>query len=240
MEPTSASVDSSASFALPSSAALSPIAYEMQALQHPHSVILTPPYPGIYLRSDGDDSNPYFDSAYRHFQQRGEVVAQLWTEKPTQTTRVGRIECGLRCDFKALHTGRHLAIVKADAGPITRIQATSTYLRSFIPGRGGNYGSVASHRTSYVTYQVDLVKGQSYSVFAIGGVLIVHRAHRPPAYGEVIVTFPQISLISAVNGFSTSDVFADDLDQALQSHDTPAEAAASLNATMDVGTLIMD
>lgn len=217
----------------------SPIAWKLQAMQNDAGAPLMPPYQGTYLRRNFRKPNPIFDDAVRQFPQRGEIVAQLWTQQSARA--FGRLEVGLRRDFTAPGDGSYRVVVQVDAGPITRVRAAAPFVRSFIPGRGGVYGSVGSYRTSYMTYQVDLVKHQSYSLFVMGGVAIANQPGFPPSYGEVIATFPRISLVPNVTGLtSDDDGFLQDLADALESHDSPAKAAASLNIHLGEGELVLD
>lgn len=213
----------------------SPILQEIQALNSNQSSFVNPPYDGGYLRRNFTPGpNAVFDSADRQYTQRGDIVAQLWNQRSANA--FGLIESGLRKRFKARATGRHHVLVRVDAGPITRLHGAGTFARSFIPGVGGNYGSVASHQTSYVSYIADLTKGKRYTLFVMGGVTIVTRPGLPRAYGEVIATFPHTTIFPAALN-RVSDPFDDQLRQALESHDSPEEAAAALSADMEDGMI---
>lgn len=217
----------------------SPVAIELQAIQNDAGAALTPPYQGTYLRRNFRKPNPFFDDAVRHVPQRGDIVAQLWTLEAANA--FGKVEVGLRRDFTAPGSGPYRVVVQVDAGPITRVRAAVPFVRSFIPGRGGAYGSVAPYRTSHVVYPVELVKDQLYSLFVVGGVAIANRPGFPPSYGEVIAAFPRISLLPKVAGLAPDDdAFLADLADALKSHDSPTSAAASLSAHLGDGELVLE
>lgn len=208
---------------------------EMQALNSPQRIVLTPPYDGGYLRKSftpGDDSP--LDSADRQYPNRGEIVAQLWNKKDVDV--FGWIESGLWRQFKAEATGQHRVLIRIDAGPITQRNGAWTFVRALMPGLKSVYGSVASNSTSYLAFTVNLVKGQWYRLFVMGGVNLFHRRFAPPAYGEIIATFPRITVVPTAYP-PQEDPFDAQLQKALADHDSPAAAAAALQANLGEGVI---
>lgn len=211
------------------------VAEELHALGGNPGMILMPPFDGGYLRRNFDPKpDGVFGSADRQLLGRGEIVAQLWNQRPANA--FGRIESGLRKDFKAKATGKHWVVVRVDPGPVTSVHGAAIYARSFIPGLGGDSKPVTSHRTTYLGYSVDLQKDHWYRLFVTGVVNIFTQVGRPPSYGEVIASFPRTTIFPDAVGLQ-ADSFEAELQRALDAHDSPQEAAAALCCGWDEGVI---
>ena len=200
---------------------------ELTALERSTRQVLKPPYQGIFLRKQFDPR--LFSSADRQYKQTGQIVAQLWTEQSVPS--FGIIQSGLRREFTATCAGTHRIGVTIDAGPITRIQGASTFVRAFIPGLGGVYGNVSSHQSTQIGFSAELDKDVRYNIFVVGGVVISNR-QGPPSYGEVIATFPSITVFPAAVQL-TQDSLDARLGEALARHDSPQSAARSLSEKLE-------
>lgn len=210
-------------------------AEETQALSSLQNVVIAPPYDGGYRRlSFNPGPDAVFGSADRQYPQRHEIVAQLWNQKSADA--YGWIESGLRREFEAQETGDHRILVQVAAGPVSRVNGAVPFMRAWIPGLGNTYGAVSSYRTSFMALNVHLEAGQIHRLFVMGGVSILTRRGWPPAYGEVIATFPRITAFRPAV-LQHLDAVDQQLERALAEHDSPDAAFAALSAELEDGVI---
>ncbi len=169
-------------------------------------------------------SSAFYWWAYRHYLDTGQVVVQLGTRR--SPLRTGIIEIGLRRDFTAQHTGRHRFVFKVEAGPITSIQGAIPYAFGILGGRGTHAFHLRSGQTSYHAFNEDLVRGQPYSVYVVGGVKIYPTSTQRP-YGEMIFTCPSIDVFPLPRA-AEQDPLDERLSALLPGQGSLDEAAATL------------
>lgn len=189
---------------------------EMSALSHGQGYVLSPPFAGGTCGWKSYDPN-FFWSSCRCDARRGEVVIQLGQTRKARAW--GRAESVLWHDLRVSTSGTYRIVVRANAGPITRIGLAGTSVRSFIGGvYGGASKGISSYQTQYLVYNVDLQAGRTYRLFCIGTVLINNYFPTwPLSYGEVICSFPQVSAIPLP--YAAQDPFESHIESALEKGD---------------------